>query len=111
MSGRVTATEAAIDTIRRLQAEHGPLAFFQSGGCCDGSSPMCLSRNEMPPGPNDIVLGEIDGVPFYIDADQDKRWHHPAVMIDIAPGPSDSLSLEGPDDLHFVTRIAERLHQ
>jgi hypothetical protein len=105
MSERVKATKAAIETIRRLQAEHGPIALFQSGGCCDGSSPMCLTQSEMPPGPNDVLLGEIDGVPVYIDAEQDTRWHEPALLIDIAPGASDSFSLEGPDELHFVTRL------
>lgn len=104
MSGRVTATEAAIETIRRLEAEHGPVAFFQSGGCCDGSSPMCLTQTEMPPGPGDVLLGEIEGVPFYIDADQDERWRHPTIVLDVAEGASDSFSLEGPAGVHFVMR-------
>lgn len=98
----VTATAAALEAIARLQAARGPVAFFQSGGCCDGSSPMCLTQTEMPPGPNDLLLGEIEGVPFYIDAEQDERWHHPAIVVDVAPGPSDSFSLEGPEGVHFL---------
>jgi uncharacterized protein (DUF779 family) len=62
-------------------------------------------QSEMPPGPNDVLLGEIDGVPVYIDAEQDARWREPALLIDVAPGASDSFSLEGPDELHFVTRL------
>jgi uncharacterized protein (DUF779 family) len=63
---------------------------------------MCLRADELPPGPGDIEVGAIGGAPFYIDAEQDERWHHPRLEIDIAPGASDSSSLEGSDDLHFV---------
>jgi uncharacterized protein (DUF779 family) len=103
---RVTATEAAEQLVRRLQAEHGELVIFQSGGCCDGSSPMCLTAAELPPGPNDLRLGEIAGAPVYIDAEQDERWRHPSLVIDVAPGAATSFSLEGGDELHFVTRAA-----
>ena len=72
-SPRVVATESAVAEIRRLRDEHGPLMFFQSGGCCDGSSPMCFPDGELLLGPNDLLLGEVDGCPFYIDADQDER--------------------------------------
>jgi uncharacterized protein len=103
---RVTATEAAERVVRRLRAEHGEVAFFQSGGCCDGSSSMCLTVAEMPPGPNDVQLGEVAGAPVYIDAEQDARWRHPRLLIDVAPGAATSFSLEGADELHFVTRSA-----
>ena len=102
MGSRVTATSAAVDTVRRLVAEHGPVALFQSGGCCDGSSPVCLTRDEMPPGPNDLQIGEVDGAPVYIDAEQDERWGHPELAIDVASGAGDSFSLEGSEGVHFV---------
>ena len=99
---RVTATPQAIEMIRSLAAAHGPLVFHQSGGCCDGSSPMCLMESELPPGPSDVRIGEVDGVPFYIDAGQDARWRHPTFLLDVAPGAATSLSLEGSRDVHFV---------
>jgi len=104
VTDRVTATPEAAATIERLAATHGPLVFHQSGGCCDGSSPMCLLEAELPPSPNDVLLGEVAGTPFYIDADQDRRWNHPVIVVDVAPGGATSLSLEGALDLHFVAR-------
>ena len=81
--------------IERLRAAHGPLVFFQSGGCCDGSSPMCLRAGELPPAPGDVRLGEIGGAAFYIDADQDERWRRPDFVIDVAPGAADELLARG----------------
>ena len=78
--------------------------LHQSGGCCDGSSPMCLLEAELPPGPADVLIGEFEGTPFYIDADQDARWKHPEFLIDVAPGAATSLSLEGSAGVHFVAR-------
>jgi len=104
---RVTATPEALELIERLRAAHGRLVFFQSGGCCSGTAPMCLSADDLPPGDGDTRLGEIGGVPFYIDADQDARWGCPWFVIDVAPGAADSFSLEGPQDVHFVTRTPE----
>ncbi len=101
---RVTVTPQAADKIRALAARHGPLVLHQSGGCCDGSSPMCLLADELPPGPGDRLLGEVAGTPFYIDADQDRRWGEPEFLIDIQPGAATSFSLEGTDDVHFVIR-------
>jgi hypothetical protein len=98
---RVVATETAVAEIRRLRAEHGPLMLFQSGGCCDGSSPMCFPDGELLLGPNDLLLGDVDGCPFYIDAEQYERWHTPALVLDVRPGGGSSLSLEGAHDLHF----------
>jgi hypothetical protein len=100
-SPRVVATESAIAEIRRLRAEHGPLMFFQSGGCCDGSSPMCFPEGELLLGPNDLLLGEVDGCPFYIDRDQYERWNRPTLVLEVAFGPGSGMSLEGADDLHF----------
>jgi uncharacterized protein (DUF779 family) len=100
---RVTATDAALAAIERLKTRHGPLMFVQSGGCCDGSSPICLPQGELLLGPNDVLIGEIAGCPFYVDREQYERWRRPRFVIDVAPGAGDSFSLEGPDGIHFLT--------
>ncbi len=73
----LSATDAALAELARLRERHGPLMLFQSGGCCDGSSPLCLHEGELLLGPNDLLLGEVGGVPFYIDAEQYERWQSP----------------------------------
>jgi len=98
---RVVATEAAIAELERLRAEHGPLELHLSGGCCDGSSPMCFPAGELLLGPGDVRVGEIDGCPFYVDVDLYERWGRPAFVLDVAPGAGSSMSLEGLHDLHF----------
>ena len=110
MGARVTATPEALEAIERLRAVHGPLAFFQSGGCCDGSSPICLKDGELPAGPNDVLLGTVGGAPFYIDSDQDERWRRPTLVLDVADGAAMGFSLEGLDGVHFLTvsRMAAR---
>ncbi len=100
----VAATRAALEVISHLEAAHGPLLFFQSGGCCDGSSPMCLKEGELIITQNDLRLGVIGGVPFFIDAEQYERWGRPEFVIDVSPGAGDSFSLEGAEGVHFVTR-------
>ncbi len=100
----VTATPAAVEAIQRLREKHGPIVFHQSGGCCDGSDAMCLTESELPPGPNDLRLGEIGGVSFLIDRDQFERWGRPRFVIDVAPGAAESFSLEGSEGVHFVSR-------
>ena len=104
MGETVSATPAALEVIDRLEAAQGPLIFFQSGGCCDGSSPMCLKDGELPLSPHDVRLGEIGGAPFYIDADQYERWRRPRFLIDVSPGAAEGFSLSGLDGVHFVTR-------
>ena len=104
MAPAVTASPQALKVIERLRAGHGPLAFFQSGGCCDGSSAICLKDGELPPGPYDLRLGDIGGATFYIDADQYERWGKPRFLIDVAPGAAEGFSLEGLVDVHFVSR-------
>jgi len=101
ISSRVVATETALAELERLRERHGPLMLFQSGGCCDGSSPMCFPEGELLLGPNDLLLGEVDGCPFYIDAEQYERWNRPMLELDVAPGAGSGFSLEGVDDLHF----------
>ena len=83
---RVSATPDALEVIERLAAEHGPLVFLQSGGCCDGSSPLCLRRGELPIGPNDVLLGEVGPASFYVDRDQFERWGRPRFVIGVSPG-------------------------
>ena len=100
----IAATPAAVEVIHRLEAARGPLMFLQSGGCCDGTSPLCLKDGELPLSPDDVRLGEIGGAPFYIDAQQYERWGKPQFLIDVSPGAADGFSLEGPDGVHFVTQ-------
>ena len=100
----VGATPAALEVIERLEGAHGPLVFHQSGGCCDGTSPICLKDGELPPGPDDICLGEIGGAPFHIDSDQYERWGTPRFLIDVAPGAAEGFSLEGLVGVHFISR-------
>ena len=101
---RITATPAARDELARLRERHGSLILFLSGGCCEGSSPLCLQAGELLLGANDLDLGELDGVPFYIDAEQDRRWNAPIFQLDLSPGESDTFSLENADRVHFVVR-------
>lgn len=104
MSAPVSATQAAYALILRLKARYGALIFVQSGGCCEGSSPICLREGDLLLGPNDQLLGEIAGCPFYIDREQYERWQKPQFLIDVGPGESDTFSLEGLEGVHFVAR-------
>jgi uncharacterized protein (DUF779 family) len=101
---RVSATEETLKLIKKLQAQHGPLLFHQSGGCCDGSAPMCYPRNEFKVGAQDIYLGEIGGQPFYIGAQQFKYWKHTHLIIDVVPGRGSGFSVEAPEGVRFLTR-------
>ena len=97
-------TEEAEAVLRGLEAEHGPLLFHQSGGCCDGSSPLCLVDGELELGPNDLRLGEVGGAAFYIDTEQFERWNRPHFLLDVSPGAAEGFSLEGLEGVHFVIR-------
>jgi len=101
---RVTATPEALTLIQRLERRHGPLMFHQSGGCCDGSAPMCYPRGDLMVGAQDILLGEIGGHPFYIGAAQFEYWQHTHLIIDVVPGRGGMFSLEGPEGVRFLTR-------
>ncbi|MDC0743840.1 DUF779 domain-containing protein [Polyangium mundeleinium] len=101
---RVTATEAAIGLIRRLVVRHGPLMFHQSGGCCDGSAPMCYPRGEFKVGERDVLLGEIEGCPVYIGGAQFELWKHTQLVIDAVPGRGAGFSIESPEGMRFLTR-------
>jgi uncharacterized protein len=101
---RVVATPAALQLIEKLQGMHGPLMFHQSGGCCDGSSPMCYPEQEFEVGGSDVLLGEIGGVRFYMSEAQFEYWKHTQLIIDVVPGRGGMFSLEGPEGLRFLTR-------
>ena len=100
----VSTTPEASELIRSLIAEHGPLMFHQSGGCCDGSSPMCYPLGEFIVGDNDVLLGEIEGCPFYIGRAQWERWSHTRLVIDVVKGRGGGFSLEAPRGMRFLTR-------
>ncbi len=101
---RVVATEAALQLIEKLKAKYGPLMFHQSGGCCDGSSPMCYPEKEFKVGGSDVLLGKIGAVRFYMSASQFEYWKHTQLIIDVVPGRGGMFSLEGPEGLRFLTR-------
>ncbi len=101
---RVLATPAALDLIARLRREHSDLLFHQSGGCCDGSAPMCYPQAEFLVGDSDILLGEIGGAPFYIGAAQFDYWKHTQLIIDVVPGQGGMFSLDNGTGLRFLTR-------
>ena len=101
---RVHVTEEAKKVINELRAKHGELMFHQSGGCCDGSSPMCYQKGEFITGRADVWLGQIDGCDFYIAKDQFETWQHTELTIDVTPGRGASFSLEIPMGVRFVTK-------
>ena len=102
---RILATPEAEDWIARLAATHGPLMFHQSGGCCDGSAPMCFVRGEFRVGAQDVLLGHLaGGTPVWIGARQFEYWRHTQVIIDVVPGRGSGMSLEAPEGVRFVTR-------
>ncbi|WP_226681539.1 DUF779 domain-containing protein [Sutcliffiella horikoshii] len=101
---KVLATEAAHELIEKLVGKHGPVLFHQSGGCCDGSSPMCYPREDFMIGDSDVLLGEIGGAPFYMNKKQYEYWKHTQLIIDVVPGRGGMFSLEGPEGVRFLTR-------
>jgi uncharacterized protein (DUF779 family) len=104
MVDRVTATEAAQNLIGQLEQVHGPVMFHQSGGCCDGSSPMCYPKGEFRVGRTDVKLGEIGGAEFFIGAAQFDVWKHTQIIVDVVPGRGSGFSLEAPEGVRFLTR-------
>jgi uncharacterized protein len=104
MLERVAVTEAAAELLYKLRSQHGDLVFHQSGGCCDGSSPMCYPRKEFRIGQRDVYLGEIAHVPFYIGAAQYEYWKHTHLTIDVVPGRGGGFSLETPEGMRFLVR-------
>ncbi|EWY38773.1 acetaldehyde dehydrogenase [Skermanella stibiiresistens SB22] len=101
---RVTVTPEAVAVIGKLKALHGALAFHQSGGCCDGSAPMCFPAGEFKTGAQDIYLGRIEDCDFFIGAAQFEYWSHTQLIIDVVPGRGSGFSLEAPEGVRFLTR-------
>ena len=104
MVARVEITVAAADVLDRLKQMHGPLLFHQSGGCCDGSAPMCFPAGDFRVGPQDVFLGEIGGCNFYIGAAQFEYWEHTQLLFDVVPGRGSGFSVEAPEGVRFLTR-------
>ena len=103
-SSRVLATPAALALLDEIIADHGPVLFHQSGGCCDGSSPMCYAQGDFRIGERDVLLGEIGGAPFYISASQYETWKHTDLIIDVVPGRGGMFSLDNGREKRFLTR-------
>lgn len=104
MAERVSATPEALALIALLANRNGPLLFHQSGGCCDGSAPMCYPAGEFRIGGQDVKLGEIGGMPFYMSASQFEYWQHTHLIIDVVKGRGSGFSLEAPEGVRFLTR-------
>jgi uncharacterized protein len=104
---RALITEAAAELLRKLQDRHGALMFHQSGGCCDGSSPMCYPDGEFLVGDRDVLLAVLDvgsGVPVWISGSQFDAWKHTQLVIDVVPGRGGGFSLETPEGMRFLSR-------
>lgn len=101
---QVIATPSALQLIERLRDRHGPVLFHQSGGCCDGSSPMCYPHSEFLVGDHDVCLGDIGGAPFYISAPQFAYWKHTQLIIDVVDGRGGMFSLENGLGVRFLVR-------
>ena len=104
MEQQVEATEAALALIREIIEEHGPVIFHQSGGCCDGSSPMCYAEGDLIIVDHDVKMGEIGGVPFYIGGGQYEVWKHTRLIIDVVDGQGGMFSLDNGRGKRFITR-------
>jgi uncharacterized protein len=110
MGARVDVTPAAAEMMRSLRGQHGPLMFHQSGGCCDGSAPMCYLEGEFRTGASDVLLEElhIDGVDepisFWMSTSQFETWRHTHLTVDVVPGRGSGFSLEAPEGVRFLIR-------
>lgn len=104
MPKRVIATESAITLISKLREKYGGLIFHQSGGCCDGSSPMCYPEGELIIGESDVLLGDVGDCPFYMSKSQFQYWQHTQITLDVIKGRGGMFSLEGPEGLRFLIR-------
>jgi uncharacterized protein (DUF779 family) len=101
---RVLITQTAAELLHRLQDRHGPLMFHQSGGCCDGSSPMCYPDGEFIVGDRDVLLGIVVEAPVWISGPQFDAWKHTQLVIDAVPGRGGGFSIEAPEGMRFLTR-------
>jgi uncharacterized protein (DUF779 family) len=101
---QVLRTDAAAALMDKLEAKHGPLMFHQSGGCCDGSSPMCYPRGEFVVGDQDVLLGTLGETPFYISGPQFEYWKHTELTLDVVPGRGGMFSLDNGEGVRFHIR-------
>ncbi|MCU4184110.1 DUF779 domain-containing protein [Acidiferrimicrobium sp. IK] len=101
---RVDITPEAAALVDKLVGQHGPLLFHQSGGCCDGSSPMCYPRDDFKVGEREVYLGEVAGQPFYMGPDQYQYWAHTHLTVDVVPGRGAGFSVEAPEGVRFLVR-------
>ncbi|RKH15209.1 DUF779 domain-containing protein [Corallococcus sp. CA053C] len=101
---RVEVTPAAQALLHKMQGLHGPLLFHQSGGCCDGSAPMCFPRGDFRVGQEDVYLGQIVGTPFYMSGSQFEYWRHTHLTVDVVPGRGSGFSVEAPEGVRFLIR-------
>jgi uncharacterized protein (DUF779 family) len=107
---RVDLTDEAADLLRRLTVRHGPLMFHQSGGCCDGSAPMCYPDGDFMTGDADIHLGDLDveglekPVQFWMSVAQYQYWKHTHLTVDVVPGRGSGFSVEAPEGVRFLIR-------
>lgn len=104
LPARVTATPEAIRFISEIRSDHGDILFHQSGGCCDGSAPMCYPVGDFKIGAGDVKLGEVDGVEVYISGPQFEAWKHTQLIIDVVPGRGGMFSLDNGREKRFLTR-------
>ena len=104
MVERVVATDEALALIAKLRERHGPVMFHQSGGCCDGSSPMCYPDGDLLIGDQDVLLGNIGDSPFYMHKNQYDYWRHTQIIIDVVDGRGGMFSLEGVEGKRFLSR-------
>lgn len=103
-SRRLTATVQALQLLQELQEQHGLLLIHQSGGCCDGSAPMCLRLQDMLIGDGDVLVGNVGNTPFYMARSQWEYWENCNLQLDVEPGRAGMFSLEGGSGMHFITR-------
>jgi uncharacterized protein len=101
---QVLRTPAAVELMASLEAKYGELMFHQSGGCCDGSSPMCYPRGEFMVGDSDVLVGTLGDTPFYMSKSQFEYWKHTQLILDVVPGRGGMFSLEGPEGVRFLIR-------
>ncbi len=101
---QVLTTPAAVALIEKLRAKHGPVMFHQSGGCCDGSSPMCFPLGEFQTGDSDVQLATIEGAPFFMSKPQFEYWKHTQLILDVVPGRGGMFSLENGEGVRFLIR-------
>ncbi|MGD0471407.1 MAG: DUF779 domain-containing protein [Terriglobales bacterium] len=104
MKDRIQITARAAALLREMEKRHGPLLFHQGGGCCDGSVPLCLKQSEFRVGSKDVLLGFVEGTPFYLGAGQPEQVAQQGVVLDVADGDTDRFSVEAAEGVYFVSR-------